>query len=152
MRTSPFLPFALAAILLSGCAMQRAEDAENAQHRMVGMTKEQVFACMGIPKRKGVEGNVEIWAYNSGNGYSDSAKSSASLSKTRSTINSDDNVITSLTGALGFEDTAKEKRFCTVQVVMTEGRVTAVHYNGPTGGFMSDDEQCAYAVRNCISH
>ena len=35
---------------------------------MVGMSKEQVLACMGAPVNKATEGMTEVWAYNSGNG------------------------------------------------------------------------------------
>lgn len=131
--------FLLTMGVLSACAMQRAADAETAQKQMIGISKEQVFACMGIPKRKATEGNTEIWAYKSTSGWT--GKSSASTA-------------TSWTDRIGaaftLEDQVKEKRFCTVQIVMTDGRVKAVRYNGPTGGFMTEDEQCAYAIRNCI--
>ena len=133
------LPAMLVAISLAGCAMQRAVDAESAQRQMLGMTKEKIFACMGIPRQKAAEGNTEIWSYRSGNGWTSKNKRTAT---------------TSLSGQLGaalsLGDEVKEKRFCTVQIVMNEGRVQAVHYNGPTGGFLTEDEQCAYAIRNCI--
>ena len=56
-----------AAVLLSGCAIQRAQ-AQDARAQMVGMSKEQVLACMGAPVNKAAEGMTEVWAYNSGNG------------------------------------------------------------------------------------
>jgi hypothetical protein len=35
---------------------------------------------------------------------------------------------------------------------MKEGRVTAVHYNGPSSDSpFAPDEQCAFAVANCVS-
>ena len=39
-----------------GCAFQRAEIAQDARAQMVGMTKEQVLACMGAPANKAAEG------------------------------------------------------------------------------------------------
>ena len=53
---------------LSGCALQRAEIAQDARVQMVGMSKEQVLACMGAPATKAAEGTTEVWGFNSGNG------------------------------------------------------------------------------------
>ena len=41
-------------------------------------------------------------------------------------------------------------RHCTVNVTMTDGRVSALNYLGPTGGLLSPNEQCAYAVASCV--
>ena len=41
------------------------------------------------------------------------------------------------------------RRFCTVNVVMSEGRVSRLNYSGPTGGILTSGEQCAFAVENC---
>ena len=37
------------AVAMSGCAIQRAQVAQDARVQMVGMSKEQVLACMGPP-------------------------------------------------------------------------------------------------------
>ena len=132
------LSFALL-FFLTGCAMQRAADAQEAQQKMIGLSKEQIFACMGIPKRKASEGDTEIWSYKSTNGWSE--KTTKSTSATFSGA---------IESALTFGDETKEKRFCTVQVVFRQGRVSALNYNGPTGGFLTEDEQCSYAIRNCL--
>jgi hypothetical protein len=49
---------------LSGCAIQRAQIAQDAQSNMIGMPKEQVLACMGPPANKATEGKTEVWAYS----------------------------------------------------------------------------------------
>ncbi|MDD2324852.1 MAG: hypothetical protein PHW63_02415 [Alphaproteobacteria bacterium] len=125
--------------LVGGCAMQRAADAQEAQQKMVGLSKEQVFSCMGIPVRKASEGDVEIWSYKSTNGWVEKTKKTTSATFSGS-----------IESALSFGDETRERRFCTVQIVMKQDHVAAVHYNGPTGGFLTEDEQCAYAVRNCL--
>jgi hypothetical protein len=43
-------------LLNAGCAFQRAEIAQEAQHKMVGLTKEEVLRCMGPPAAKMAEG------------------------------------------------------------------------------------------------
>jgi hypothetical protein len=40
---------------------------------MVGLSKEQVLACMGPPATKAAEGAAEVWSYASGNGRTDVA-------------------------------------------------------------------------------
>lgn len=112
---------------------------------MVGMPKERVFACMGIPTRKATEGLTEIWLYKSGNDRTEKNKTISAISG-----KNDNSLFDALTTSLEVEDEVREKRFCLIQIVMKEGRVAAVNYSGPTGGFMTEDEQCAYAVRNCL--
>lgn len=129
----------LLCLLLPACALQRSSDAGNAQKKMIGMSQEQVFTCMGIPIKKGKVGNTEIWLYKSGNGYSRKNKQSASASFSGA-----------IKSALMFSDSEKRRRFCRISIVMRNKRVRTVNYNGPTGGFLTEDEQCAYAVRNCL--
>jgi outer membrane protein assembly factor BamE (lipoprotein component of BamABCDE complex) len=47
---------------LSGCAIQRAQIAQDARAQMVGMSKEQVLTCMGAPANKAAEGATEVGA------------------------------------------------------------------------------------------
>ena len=113
---------------LGGCAFQRAEVAQTAQASMIGMPKEQVLACMGAPANKATEGKTEVWGYSSGNGMT---VTDASYGR--------------------FGGTAvSSSRFCNVNIVMTEGLVSAVNYAGPTGGLLTAGEQCAYAVNACV--
>jgi hypothetical protein len=120
-------------LALSACAIQRAQVANEAQDRMVGLTKEQILACMGPPTSKASEGATEVWSYPSGNGRTDVA-----------TFGS--------VGRGGFFSGGgvAESRFCTVNVTMVDGRVNRMNYVGPTGGLLSPNEQCAFAVANCV--
>jgi outer membrane protein assembly factor BamE (lipoprotein component of BamABCDE complex) len=117
-------------VLLAGCAIQRAQEAQDARAQMVGMSKEQVLACMGPPVNKAVEGMTEVWAYNSGNG---TTVTDASYGRFGGTA------ISSI-------------RFCNINVVMNKGQVAAINYTGPTGGLLTAGEQCAYAVDACVRH
>jgi hypothetical protein len=85
-------------LVLSACAMQRAQVASDAQNKMVGRSKEQVLACMGPPVNKAAEGATEVWSYDSGNGFTAASYGNG--------------VATSST------------RHCTVNVTMTNGAVT----------------------------
>lgn len=116
-------------VILSGCAMQRAQLASEAKERLVGQTKEQVLGCMGPPANKMAEGTTEVWSYASGNGQ----------------VNA--------TGAYwgyGASSYSGSQLFCTVNLVMQDGRVSRVNYIGPTGTFMLEGEQCAFAVESCV--
>lgn len=64
---------AVAAGGLTGCAIERAQLAHDAQSRMVGLTKEQVLSCMGVPAAKAAEGATEVRSYNSGNDHTQTA-------------------------------------------------------------------------------
>lgn len=120
------------ATCLTACAVQRAQLASDAQTEMIGLSKEQVLACMGPPANKATEGTTEVWSYASGNGQT-----------TVSTFG------TAGRGyATGFG--VAEQRFCTINVTMTGGRVSRLNYVGPTGGLLTAGEQCAFALQNCV--
>ena len=113
---------------LGGCAIQRAQIAQDARAQMVGLSKEQVLTCMGPPANKAAEGATEVWGYASGNGMT---VASASYDRYGGTA-------------------VSSSRFCNINIVMASGRVTAVNYTGPTGGLLTAGEQCAYAVDACV--
>jgi outer membrane protein assembly factor BamE (lipoprotein component of BamABCDE complex) len=119
----------IACFLVAGCAIQRAQTAATAQGQMIGMSKEQVLACMGPPMNKAAEGATEVWSYASGNGRTDVA----------------------MAGGDGWASGSSSKRFCTVNVTMSSGRISRINYVGPTGGLLTPGEQCAFALQNCVA-
>ena len=82
---------------------------------------------MGPPADRMTVGQTEVWSYQSGNGQ---------------TVGS---VFAS--GGSGFASGfgVTEQRFCKVNIVMTKGEVSEVNYSGPTGGLLTQGEQCAFA-------
>jgi uncharacterized protein (DUF2147 family) len=60
---------AVAAGAVAGCAIERAQVAHDAQSKMIGLSKEQVLSCMGVPAARAAEGATEVWSYNSGNDH-----------------------------------------------------------------------------------
>jgi hypothetical protein len=58
LATSLLLPLAACAVAANQQAAQVAADAKS---EMVGMTREQVLACAGIPQQKAAEGSTEVW-------------------------------------------------------------------------------------------
>ena len=118
------LLLSIACSALAACAFQRMQTAEVAQSRLVGMSKERILSCMGPPLHKAVEGQSEVWSYVS------------EIDRTRVSYGSG--------WAVG------TRRSCSVNVVMTDGRVGQVNYSGPTGGLLSRGAQCAFAVQSCV--
>jgi hypothetical protein len=114
---------------------------------MVGLTKEQVLACMGPPANKAAEGATEVWSYYSGNDHttvSDLGTNTTSTSIAGGPGNAAGTAST-LSSGIGIAS----RRYCNVGVVMAGGRVSRVNYSGPTGGALTGGEQCAFAVQNC---
>ncbi|MGO4509004.1 hypothetical protein AB4Z51_18495 [Bradyrhizobium sp. 2TAF36] len=136
------------AMVLAGCAIQRAQVAQDARAQMVGFSKEQILACMGPPASKAAEGQTEVWSYASGNGYS-STVASADISSTGQATRVGNQVYGSA-NSTGFGTAVSTRRFCTVNVVMTNGAVAVVNYQGPTGGLLTAGEQCAFVVDACV--
>ena len=53
-------------VTLTACTIERAHVASQAQTSMVGLTKEQVLACMGPPAQQQQVGQTEVWDPNHG--------------------------------------------------------------------------------------
>ena len=154
MRTGLY-PFALLAVLVSGCALQRAEIAQQAQHQMVGLSREQVLQCMGPPGNKMADGATEVWSYEFGNNHTSvfgtgNSSTTGSIDST-TTFGSRDATTTGSVSAntTSYGSAVATTRHCTVNVVMANGYVSRVNYSGPTGGLITEGEQCAFAVQNC---
>jgi hypothetical protein len=135
------------ATIVSGCAVQRAVVANDAQEKMVGLTKEQVLGCMGPPATKAAEGRTEVWSYRSGNGHVTTVASG--FSQADASASGGPGFASGSATGVGFGAATTTSRYCVVNVAMTEGRVSRVNYVGPTGGLLTPGEQCAFAVQNC---
>ncbi|WP_155283342.1 hypothetical protein [Ralstonia solanacearum] len=146
--------------VLASCAIERAQTAATAQTAMIGLSKGDVLACMGVPQAKAVEGNIEVWSYMSGNGRTDSFSSSySSTNATAVGVAQATRVGDTVYGAgaaagnseaNSFGMGTRRSRACTVNVVLTDAKVSRVSYSGPTGGVLTKGEQCAYAVESCM--
>jgi hypothetical protein len=116
----------IACLFLSACTIQRAQMATEARTSMIGMTKEQVLACMGPPQAKAAEGTTEVWSYASGDGSTTTAAS----------------VYGGRWSAGGIATSSV--KYCNVNVAMSGGRVSQISFTGPTGGLLTQGEQCRH--------
>lgn len=114
----------------------RAEVATHAKAQMIGKSKEQVLACMGAPFQQAAVGQTEVWSYPSGGDTT--------------TVSTANGSVDAAGNASAFGVSQSAHRYCVVNVVMTAGKVSAVNYSGRTGGWASEGEQCAFAVKNCV--
>jgi hypothetical protein len=127
------------ALSISGCSSSRfgrAEVATQAKAQMIGMSQEQVLACMGAPAQHAAVGQTEVWSYPSGGDTT--------------TVSTANGSVDAAGNASAFGTSQSAHRYCVVNVVMTAGKVSAVNYTGRTGGWASQGEQCAFAVQNCL--
>jgi hypothetical protein len=67
-----------------------------------------------------------------------------------STVSTASGSIDASGNANAFGSSHSADRYCIVNVVMTEDRVSAVNYTGRTGDLTTQGEQSAFAVQNCI--
>jgi hypothetical protein len=95
-----------------------------------------------------LQNQTEVWSYASGNGFS-STVATADVNTTGQATRYGNQVYGSA-NSTGFGTAVSTRRFCTVNVVMTNGLVSAVNYQGPTGGLLTAGEQCAFAVDACV--
>lgn len=124
---------------LAACStVGRSQTAAAAKVSMVGMSKEDILACMGPAKKKDSAGETEVWQYKS----TDNTRGGPSNS-------------VKMTDYWRTSYPERSDNFCMVNIVMKNDVVTRVNYNGPTSagslnGLASPDEQCGYAVANCV--
>ena len=115
---------------------------------MIGMSKEQVLQCMGPPIQQSAAGQTEVWSYASGNGRTQ--VSAFGNSTTSGSVIATGNYASGHASTFGSGLAIATRRSCTVNIVMVSCRVSAVNYSGPTGGLLSQGEQCAFAIQNCV--
>ncbi|WP_029010006.1 hypothetical protein [Azospirillum halopraeferens] len=138
------LPAALSAVLaagvLSGCANPMAEQAMTARTALVGLPKERLLSCAGVPQRQATAGGMEFFTYRSdqvvsypsprgyygwpGYGY----------------------------GWGGWPAYADDIRSyaCEATFTLQNGAVRQVVYSGMPGGGAGIG-QCYYIVQNCLA-
>jgi hypothetical protein len=136
MRTRLEMFAVVGCLLLAGCSVQRSQQADDAQNKMIGMSKERVLACMGPPASRMAEGATEVWSYGSGDGRIDTAGA---------------------VGSGGAFNATSRGHYCRINVVISQGTVSQVNYSGPTAGgsgplgmLLAAHDQCGYAVQNCL--
>jgi hypothetical protein len=120
-----------AGLLVSACGYQRAQVAKDAPNLMMGMSKDQVLACMGQPANKSTAAGAEVWSYNSTDGSVEPMETGGEQN-------------------LASRMRAPSPNLCTVNITLVSGRVSKLSYAGPDGEAMPANQRCAFALQNCI--
>ena len=116
---------------LSGCKYNRVKTAQVAKTEMIGMSKGELLSCAGVPDKAMSSNGTEFLSYRSGGETSYSANTIYGYNAT-TFINS-------------------SYRFCDITITLKNDKVQRVSYSGKTGGFLTQGEQCAYVLENCVS-
>lgn len=103
---------------------------------------------MGPPASKAAEGSTEVWSYNSGNNQT--TVNTISTANTNASVSGNRNFESGQASTTSTGFGTASSRFCTVNVTMTNGSVSRMNYVGPTGGLLTQGEQCAFVVQNCL--
>lgn len=134
---------ALAALGVAGCANPQAEQAVFAQQALIGIPKETLLACAGVPERQAVVDNLEYFTYDSerittrpGFGYGGFGGGF-----TRGYYG----------GFFGDTYADTETRSCKATFTLKNGAVTQVVYGGASPGSTSRLSQCFNVVENCLA-
>ena len=120
----------LAALVTSGCAVQRSMQASDAQSKLIGMTKFDFLKCAGEPWQSRSFGSTESLLY-------------INEEKVRKGDSVPDKVLQAVTKEIKGE-------YCEARITITDGRVSAIRYSGQTGGALTEGDACAPIIQGCL--
>jgi len=115
---------------LSGCKYNRVKTAQAAKTELIGMSKGELLSCAGVPDRTMSSNGTEFLSYRSGGETSYSANTFYGYNTT-TLINS-------------------SRRYCDITIALENDKIQKVSYSGKTGGLLTQGEQCAYVLENCV--
>ena len=130
--TPAIFVLAVAACSATSNKFTRMEVAQKARSEMLGLSQEEVLLCMGPPANRASTGSTSIWSYPSG----------GDVRMSTSIVNPDGLYPVAVTNANSLG--------CVVNVMFSSGAVSEISYIGRTGGLITEGEQCAFAVANCV--
>jgi len=117
---------------MSSCAkLNRASLANRAKTELVGMTKKEILSCAGVPVRTYEMDDLEFLTYYSGGDGTVGA------------------IATGSSPVIGVG--SAKRRYCEITLILEDGVVQSVNYTGRTGGLITEGEQCAFGLENCLS-
>ncbi len=115
--------------MLAACAVKDSRIAEDAAHRLVGLSEVDLESCLGAPDQHSSFGNVDVLTY--------------AATSTGST-----NLSVPVVSGLGFSYGG----YCHATFRVESGKVTRILYSGEKNGTLAPDAYCAPIVRTCLSY
>ncbi len=133
-RMKNILVLVVIATLITSCASTkfgRADLAKRAKVELIGKSKKDILMCAGVPVRSQQAENMEFLTYYSGG-------------------DSDAYVTGGVGSSVGGGVVSVKKRYCEVTFILKDGIVEKINYAGRTGGLITEGEQCAFVLQNCL--
>jgi hypothetical protein len=116
--------------LLGACSIDRSKTAEQAETKLIGMSRAEIYRCAGLPHREATLGGTQYLTY--------------------------DNRLTSSNALtlpfVGGGLTQGNDNYCRTTITLDNDKVSSVNYAGATGAFYAGLAQCAYTVEACVKH
>jgi hypothetical protein len=130
-----FLMLSFFVIYLGGCenAYTRSDVASAAKTELIGMTKEKLLSCAGVPDKAYVSNETEFLSYRSGGSTSHSAYTTPGIG-----------------GYAPRTYISSTNRYCDINITLKNNIVRKVNYSGKTGAALSRDSECAYVLERCV--
>lgn len=135
----PVFCLPLAALLaLGGCGYYSSRVAHKGQLAVLGMTNEDLLACMGVPdKTQTVNEHVRVYQYTRGTNIP--ATNDSTLIPLQTLVNLTQTTL----GGAGAS--------CVASIRLVDGRVTDMHYSGDNDQMIGTDGVCATIVKGCLN-
>ncbi|PAL27370.1 hypothetical protein [Acetobacter syzygii] len=141
-----FAPFArlmpcltISALLaLGGCGYYSSRVAHKGQLAVLGMTSEDLQACVGVPdKTQTINEHVQIYQY--ARGINIPATNDSTLIPLQTLVNLTQTTL----GGAGSS--------CVASIRLVDGKVTDMHYSGDNDQMIGTDGVCATIVKGCLN-
>ncbi|MBV9784651.1 MAG: hypothetical protein JO264_12615 [Acidisphaera sp.] len=117
--------------LLAGCGVQDSRVAHRAQTNLLGMSTEDLQACVGAPDKRTKIGDDEILTYFA------SSNSAGGIDLTLPIV-----------GGINFSGGG----YCHATFKLVGGHVTELRYTGDNSELLGPQGVCAPIVRDCLNH
>ncbi|MCH4025920.1 MAG: hypothetical protein LKH76_09980 [Acetobacter fabarum] len=125
-------------LALSGCGYYSSRIAHKGQLAVLGMTNEDLQACVGVPDRTQIiNEHVRIYQYTRGTNIP--ATNDSTLIPLQTLVNLTQ---TTLGGA---------GSTCVASIRLVDGRVTDMHYSGDNDQMIGSDGVCATVIKGCLN-
>ena len=139
-----FLAFAVTA--LASCASSRAQQALDARASLIGLPRDALFSCAGVPARSRIEGFREFATYQSEEFYGGSSVGVGFGTGFGRHSH------TGVGVGFGYPlSTDFRSRYCEATFIIESGIVTDVRYNAVSGYGTSRYSQCYNIIESCIA-
>ncbi|MFT8418144.1 MAG: hypothetical protein ABF636_04830 [Acetobacter sp.] len=132
------LPLSLSLLPLGGCGYYASRMAHKGQLAVLGMTREDLVACAGVPdKTQSINPHVQVYQYT---------RSTNNPSTNDSTLVPLQTLVNLTQTTLGGAGTT-----CVASIRLVDDKVTDMHYSGDNDQMIGRDGVCATIIKGCLN-